>query len=293
MIGGGPFRLQPGQWTDDTSLALCLAESLLACGGFDPVDQMRRYVRWWREGYLSSTGACFDIGTTTRTALAAFERTGQPYCGPTDPDQAGNGSLMRLGPVPLFFARQPAAALAKAADSSRTTHGAQTAVDACRYLAGLIVGALQGMSKDQLSAPGFSPVPGLWEHQPLSPEVNEIAQGSFRRRNPPEIRGSGYVVHTLEAALWAFHHGDDYRDGCLRVVNLGDDADTTGAVFGPIGRRLLRRTRHPARMACAVARTRHDRVPWLIESVSSAPEAGLVRSSHPQLVIPRTSRRQQ
>ena len=137
-------------------------------------------------------------------------------------------------PYRCSFARQPADALAKAADSSRTTHGAQTAVDACRYLAGLIVGALQGMSKDQLSAPGFSPVPGLWEHQPLSPEVNEIAQGSFRRRNPPEIRGSGYVVHTLEAALWAFHHSDNFRDGCLRVVNLGDDADTTGAVFGQL-----------------------------------------------------------
>lgn len=234
MVGGGPFRLQPGQWTDDTSLALCLAESLLACGGFDPVDQMQRYVRWWREGYLSSTGACFDIGTTTRTALTAFERTGQPYCGPTDPDQAGNGSLMRLAPIPLFFARQPADAIAKAADSSRTTHGAQTAVDACRYLAGLIVGALQGVSKEQLTALGFSPVPGLWEREPLSAEINEIAQGSFRRRKPPEIRGSGYVVHTLEAALWAFHHSDNFRDGCLHVVNLGDDADTTGAVFGQL-----------------------------------------------------------
>jgi ADP-ribosyl-[dinitrogen reductase] hydrolase len=234
MVGGGPFGLQPGQWTDDTSMALCLAESLLACGGFDPVDQMRRYVRWWREGYLSSTGECFDIGTTTRRSLAAFERTGEPYCGSTDPQAAGNGSLMRLAPVPLFYARQPEVAIARAADSSRTTHGVPAAVDACRYLAGLIVGALQGASKAELMGPGFAPVPGLWEREPLCTEVREVAQGSFRRRKPPEICGSGYVVRTLEAALWAFDHTDDFRAGCLRIVNLGDDADTTGAVFGQL-----------------------------------------------------------
>jgi ADP-ribosyl-[dinitrogen reductase] hydrolase len=234
MVGGGPFRLKAGQWTDDTSMALCLAESLLACGGFDPVDQMQRYVRWWREGHLSSTGSCFDIGNTTRAALAAFERTEEPYCGLADAQTAGNGSLMRLAPVPLFFAQRPEVAIEKAADSSRTTHGANTAIDACRYFAGLIVGTLGGVSKEQLLASRFSPVQGLWEREPLCPEVDEVASGSFRQRNPPQIRGTGYVVHTLEAALWAFYHGTDFRDGCLRVVNLGEDADTTGAVFGQL-----------------------------------------------------------
>jgi ADP-ribosylglycohydrolase len=234
MVGGGPFGLEPGQWTDDTSMALCLTESLLACGRFDPLDQMQRYVRWWREGHLSSTGRCFDIGNTTRAALAAFERTAQPYCGSTDPRAAGNGSLMRLAPVPMFYARTPEDAISMAADSSRTTHGARAAVDGCRYMAGLIVGALRGEPKEALTAPGFSPVAGLWEREPLCAEIGEVARGSFRRRGPPEIRGTGYVVHTLEAALWAFHHTEDFRAGCLRVVNLGDDADTTGAVFGQL-----------------------------------------------------------
>lgn len=234
MVGGGPFKLAPGQWTDDTSMALCLADSLLACGGFDPADQMARYVRWWREGYLSSTGTCFDIGGTTHAALAAFERTGQPYSGPTDPRSAGNGSLMRLAPVPLFFAQQPVEAIHRSADSSRTTHGARTAVDACRYFAALLVGALQGAAKEQLIGPYYTPVAGLWERDPLAEEIARIAAGSYRHRNPPEIRGTGYVVHTLEAALWAFFHGRDFRDGCLRVVNLGEDADTTGAVYGQL-----------------------------------------------------------
>lgn len=141
MRGDGPFGLKAGEWTDDTSMALCLAESLIAKGEFDPVDQMQRYLAWWREGHLSSTGSCFDIGRTTARALRQYELTGDPFSGPTDPHSAGNGSLMRLAPVPMFFFREPARAIELAGESSRTTHGAQTCVDACRYLAALIVGA--------------------------------------------------------------------------------------------------------------------------------------------------------
>src|SRR5262245_37765321 len=139
MVGGGPFDLRPGEWTDDTSMALCLAESLIARGGFDPVDQLARYVRWYREGHLSSTGSCFDIGNATAAALHRFERTGDPYCGSADPHSAGNGSLMRLAPAPLAYAGDPVAAIERAGESSRTTHGTATAVDACRYFGALLV----------------------------------------------------------------------------------------------------------------------------------------------------------
>ena len=234
MIGGGPFGLEPGQWTDDTSLALCLAASLVEREGFDPSDQMRRYVRWWREGYMSSTGRCFDIGITTSRALSRFVDTGEPYSGPTDAMSAGNGSLMRLAPVPMYFVGDPAEALVRSADSSRTTHGAGEAVDACRYFAGLLVGALRGVGKEELLSPFYCPVEGYWERNPLSPKVAAVASGSFKHKSPPEIRGRGYVVDTLEAVLWAFHHTGDFREGALRVVNLGDDADTTGAVYGQL-----------------------------------------------------------
>lgn len=234
MVGGGPFRLKPGQWTDDTSMALCLAESLVAEAGFNPADQMRRYVRWWKDGHLSCTGKCFDIGNATSRALSRFERTGEALSGSTDPNSAGNGSIMRLAPVPMFYAEEPLRAIELAAESSRTTHGAKTAVDACRYLAALIVGALGGKSKKELLSDHFSPVSGYWEDHPLVPEIREIASGSFRRKEPPEIRGSGYVVESLEAALWAFHRSEDYREGCLLAANLGDDADTTAAVYGQL-----------------------------------------------------------
>lgn len=234
IVGGGPFNLRPGQWTDDTSMALCLAESLVERRGFDPVDQLARYVRWWRHGHLSSTGRCFDIGTTTASSLRRFEKTGEPYCGSTDRESAGNGSIMRLAPVPLFFAKDAPTAIARSGDSSRTTHGATEAIDACRYLGGLICGAASGAVKDELLSDGYAPAAGCWQEHPLSPKIAEIAMGSFKRREPPEVKGSGYAVKSLEAALWAFHKTDNFCDGALLAVNLGDDADTTGAVYGQL-----------------------------------------------------------
>jgi ADP-ribosylglycohydrolase len=234
IVGGGPFHLKPGQWTDDTSLALCLAESLIERRGFDPGDQMERYVRWYRDGHLSSTGECFDIGNATRIALEKFEESCEPFCGSTDPRSAGNGSLMRLAPVPLFFANDPLQAIERSNESSRTTHGAQTCADACRYMGGLIAGAVRGTAKHELLSASFSPVPGYWQSHPLTPEIAAIAEGSFKSREPPAIKGSGYVVQSLEAALWAFHKADSFEMGALLAVNLGDDADTTGAIYGQL-----------------------------------------------------------
>src|SRR5262249_52488745 len=120
------------------------------------------------------------------------------------------------------------------AESSRTTHGAQAAVDACRYLGGILIAALDGMEKETLLSDRFSPVPGLWEDAALHPEIEEVAGGSFKRKSPPGIAGQGYVVRSLEAALWAFHNSTSFEEGALMAVNLGDDADTTGAVYGQL-----------------------------------------------------------
>lgn len=234
MVGGGPFGLEPGGWTDDTSMALCLAASLLEAGRFDLTDQVDRYLRWWREGYMSSTGECFDIGNTVRGALARYSRSGDPLSGCTHYRSAGNGSLMRLAAVPLLYRRRPRLAIERSGLSSRTTHGAKTAVDACRYMAALLVGALNGVGRDVLLGERYEPVPGYWKERPLVPEVDEVACGSFRRRNPPEIRGTGYVVKSMEAALWALDRSTSFREGCLMAANLGDDADTTAAVYGQL-----------------------------------------------------------
>ncbi len=234
IVGGGPFGLGAGQWTDDTSMALCLAESLIDKGAFDPVDQIGRYVRWWREGYLSSTGECFDIGNTTREALRTFVTSGEPFSGPAHSHSAGNGSIMRLAPVPMFFARMPTEAIRLSGESSRTTHQHPAAIDACRYLGGLIAAALSGTAKTVLLGPRFCAGGNHWAERPLVREIDEVAAGSFKTRVPPKIEGTGHVVRSLEAALWAFQRTDSFREGALLAVNLGDDADTTGAVFGQL-----------------------------------------------------------
>lgn len=234
MVSGGVFDLEPGQWTDDTSMALCLAESLVAKQAFDAVDQMQRYVRWRWDGHWSSTGQCFDIGNTTSDSLARFERTGDALSGGTEENTAGNGSIMRLSPVPLYFSDDPLQAIEYAGQSSRTTHALDVCVDACRYLGALIIGAVQGESKQTLLTDHYSPVKGLWQEKPLHPDIAAVAAGSFKNKQPPQIQGAGYVVQSLEAALWAFHNSTSFKQGCLMAVNLGEDADTTAAVFGQL-----------------------------------------------------------
>jgi len=141
---------------------------------------------------------------------------------------------MRLAPVPMYYSATPETAIIMSGESSRTTHGLPVVIDACRYYGALIVGALEGRSKEELLSRNFSPVPEYWDTYPLHKDVNEIAGGSFKEKEPPEIRGRGYVIASMEAALWAFYKGRSFEEGCLLAVNLGEDADTTGAIYGQL-----------------------------------------------------------
>ena len=231
IVGGGPFNLNPGEWTDDTSMALCLGQSLVSCQEMNPNDQLDRYIKWWDSGHNSVTGECFDIGNTVRDALQRYARTDEPYSGSTDPMSAGNGSIMRLAPVPMFFARDPLMASEAAAESSKTTHGAKEAVSSCRIFAQLIVAALHGYDKDYiLSKKSIL----SYTLDNLTPSLEAIVNGCYKNKEAIDIRGSGYVVESLEAALWAFWNSTSFEEGALLAVNLGDDADTTGAVYGQI-----------------------------------------------------------
>ena len=227
MVGGGPFRLQPGEWTDDTSMALCLATSLLECNGFDAKDQMDRYLKWMREGYLSSTGSCFDVGSTVSRALREYRQTGNPYSGPTSPDTAGNGCLMRLAPVPMFFFHDRETAIQMSGESSRTTHGASECIEACLLFGGMLHSALSGCAKEAVLL-------GQSQISLNSPKIQSIASGNYQGKSIDAIKGSGYVVESLEAALWCFHTTDNFRDAILTAANLGHDADTTAAICGQL-----------------------------------------------------------
>ena len=227
IVGGGPFGLRPGEWTDDTSMALCLAASLVEVGDFDPADQMERYCRWRDAGYLSSNGRCFDIGTTVASALERYRRTGNAFAGSTDPHSAGNGCIMRLAPVPMFYFPDESAAKRYAGESARTTHGAAECIDACRLLAGMICRALGGGSKDAVLLGDAGTFQG-------APRVAAIADGDYHRMSADEIHGSGYVVASLQAAAWCLAKTNTFEAAVASAANLGDDADTTAAVCGQL-----------------------------------------------------------
>jgi ADP-ribosyl-[dinitrogen reductase] hydrolase len=188
---------------------------------------MRRYWKWVDEGYLSSNGRCFDVGNTVYDALERFQQTGEPFSGSPDPWSAGNGCIMRLAPVPLFFCSDRARAIEMSGQSARTTHGTAECVEACRLFGGILIQVLGGASKAE----------ALFGHgvADLSCEkLQAIAQGDYCSKSEDAIKGSGYVVSSLEAALWCFWQTADFRDAVLRATNLGDDADTTAAVCGQI-----------------------------------------------------------
>ena len=244
MTGGGPFKLLPGVWTDDTSMAMALSYSLIMSRCFDPADLMTRFVSWWQEGYYSPTGRCFDIGITTSQALQRFIANGDPYAGDTSEQAAGNGSLMRLAPVSLFTLYTPQNCASIAIGQSRTTHAAPQALQACAFFADLLQQAIRGAGKDALFAPQ------KWEGHAA---MREIATGTWRTKRRDQIKSSGYVIHTLEAAMWAVDQTDNFEDALVLAVNLAEDADSVGAVTGQLAGALYGYSAIPERWLAPLA----------------------------------------
>ncbi|MCU9846726.1 ADP-ribosylglycohydrolase family protein [Defluviimonas sp. WL0024] len=236
MIGGGPFGLKPGEWTDDTAMALALADSLAANPELDPKDLMTRFSDWWRKGVYSCTGRCFDIGITTRQAIGRWEKSGDPYAGSTDPMTAGNGSLMRLAPVAIRHYKDRAKLRDVAARQSRATHAASEAVDACVAYAELLADAIEGAQRSAVLAPraGFTG------------KVGACLAGGWRGKARRDVRATGYVLHSLDAALWSLGASPGFRGAVLRAANLGEDADTTAAITGQLAGALAGTTSLPS-----------------------------------------------
>jgi ADP-ribosylglycohydrolase len=239
-------------------MALALADSM-ASAGWDLNDQARRYCDWWRNGKYSVNGRCFDIGITCRSSLGQFASTGDARtAASSDEYSSGNGSIMRLAPVPIRFIElfpdriEELANLAE--ESSLVTHASPQCLSACRYFALVLAGLMSGQPREEVLSPEWEPLQELLRIKPLVGPIEDVALGSFRRLSPPEIKGSGYVVKSLEAALWAFHDAADFRESVLKAVNLGDDADTTGAVCGQLAGAFWGETGIPKEWREALAR---------------------------------------
>ncbi len=236
MVGGGPFQLKLGEWTDDTAMALALADSLTLNPDLDEQDLMTRFVDWHERGTYSCTGRCFDIGITTRQALSRFKQTGDPLAGSTDPMSAGNGSLMRLAPVALAHWRDRTKLASVAARQSQATHAAPEAVSACAIYADMLADAIEGRSRTEVLRPRNEGVG----------KIRPIMKGSWRGKPRHLVQSSGYVVHALEAAIWSVARTSDFRSAVLTAANLGDDADTTAAIAGQLAGALYGMSRIPA-----------------------------------------------
>jgi ADP-ribosyl-[dinitrogen reductase] hydrolase len=255
---GGPHGLKAGEWTDDTSMALALADSM-ASVGWDLNDQAKRYVEWWKTGKYSVNGRCFDIGITTRSALSNFIASKNALTsGDASERASGNGSIMRLAPVPIkhadFYPNNVEELSRLADESSLPTHASEQCRSACRYLATILAALVRGEDRAVVLSPDWKPLQILNDIKPLYPLIQEIAEGSFRHKQPPAIEGSGWVVRSLEASLWAFHNADSFDEAVLRAVNLGDDADTTGAICGQLAGAYWGESQIPGSLRSGLAR---------------------------------------
>ncbi len=207
MLGGGVFNMPPGGWTDDTSMALALGEALLQDRMLrDPAIVMNRWVSWWQHGQFSHTGTCFDIGNQTVSALSAWRDDG--VLPAQDGWNAGNGSIMRLAPVILAHLDDLSTACDIAARQSDYTHRNALCRQYVWDLTCILIRLIDG--------------------RPLQVPVKIAA------RSEPDVKSTGYVVDTFEAALWAFAPAECFSAAVLRAVNLGDDADSVGAVTGQL-----------------------------------------------------------
>lgn len=225
MVGEGPFDLKPGQWTDDTSMALALAESLCTKPHLDETDLMGRFANWYVHGVNSCTGTCFDIGNTTRAAIEEWLRTGNPLAGSTAPQTAGNGSLMRLAPVAIRHWQALDLMVDVARRQSLTTHGAPQAVEVCMRFARVLAEVIAGSNwQEALHTQDVS----------QDPAIAAVVSGKWRKKERAQIASSGYVIHSFEAAFWCVGQTGSFRDAVLLAANLGDDADTTAAITGQL-----------------------------------------------------------
>lgn len=225
IVGGGPFDLVAGQWTDDTSMALCLAESIIE-HGFDLKDQLDRYVMWLEDGYMSCTGTCFDIGSATYSALNNFKKTGDVFSGSTKHRSSGNGNIMRLAPVVIRYAHDLQKCVSAAEMQSVTTHGTLECKEAAALMAEIMFKCINS-NINVLEDSVF----GTFR----SPRVQSINLGEYKHKTFDEVwTQGGYVVATLEFALWCFYNTTNFRDCVLLAANSGGDADTNAAVAGQI-----------------------------------------------------------
>jgi ADP-ribosylglycohydrolase len=236
MTGYGTYDLPPGTWSDDSSLTFCLAEALTQ--GFDVNTIGLNFVKWHREAFWTAQGEVFDVGTTTRKAIDRLARGMQAdKAGSDDEASNGNGSLMRILPILFYLNDKPLTERFELTRQvSSITHGHIRSVIACFYYLEFARQIMEGKEKFEIYRDLQKVVSGHLSALLIDPaEVlifDRLLKFDIHRLSEGEIQSSGYVIDTLEAAVWCLLTTDSYPGAVLRAVNLGQDTDTTAAVTG-------------------------------------------------------------
>ena len=235
MIGYGTFNKPPGTWSDDSSLTFCLTESL--CEGFDLEDIGKRFVSWVEEGYWSADTRAFDIGRTTLRAVSRLKKGVSPKeSGDKDVNSNGNGSLMRILPLAFYMEQENIVTLMTHVHQvSAITHAHPVSEMACGFYVVLAVSLLKGCSLKEAYFRSINTCLDFYSQKPYQQELSRfsnVLSGKISCLKEEEINSGGYVVDTLESALWCLLRNNSYRDTVLKAVNLGHDTDTTAAVAG-------------------------------------------------------------
>lgn len=237
MLGYGTYNQPPGTWSDDTSLTLCLADAL--CDGFSLETIAQSFCLWFRENHWTPHGKVFDIGSTTRRAIWLLQQGIDPaQAGSTNERSNGNGSLMRSLPLSFYYKVLPFQQLIdRVHEVSRITHCHLRSQIACGIYISIVVCLLQGYQPKQAYSEGIRKIKNIYDHLELEAELRHferVFSGRVHELPKDLIRSSGYVIDTLEAALWCLLNTSSYRKAVLEAVNLGQDTNTTAAVTGSL-----------------------------------------------------------
>jgi len=237
MIGYGTHYQPLGTWSDDSSLAFCLAESL--CKGFDLFDIARNFVKWYSTELWTPHGHVFDIGIATRNAIHNIGKGHEPeLCGGFEEKDNGNGSLMRILPLVFYLEKEDDIEILykKVKAVSSITHAHFRSVFACFIYVVYCMEILKGKDKIEAYKEMQNILSGFLADKKFNPFelqlFDRILKNDISKYPEENIHSSGYVLDSLQASFWCFLNSNSYEETVLKAVNLGEDTDTTGAIAG-------------------------------------------------------------
>ncbi len=257
IVGGGPFSLPAGWWSDDTAGMLCVVTSLITQRGFDAHDQARRLLRLWRDGYLSCGGRTYDLGNVNMMALYHYMMTNTPYTTITTDHAASTGSLIRVAPLGLFYAANPIALCEYTRDASRITHGAAASIQSCHIVTTLLARTVYCQDKATLFTQ-------YWLGIPADSGVHQVLTGNYTKQHRDVFQGS-YVLDSLDMVLRGLQHYDDFASGMLALANTGGMQGAACTVYGQIAGALYGESSIPLHWRQKI--TRYHEIAWYADTL--------------------------